>query len=64
MIYQACKLENFDTVTMTCSSPEWVSSPGFLPNLSVQDAFLLSSLVIGVWAVGYSFKIIRKMMGR
>lgn len=57
-----CLPSNFDTATGVCSSAEWVYTDSLLPTVSVSDAFLLSGLVVGLWALGASFKMIRKFI--
>lgn len=65
MLYQACALDDFDTQTGVCSHPVWVdAAPGLLPPLSVADGLLISSAIVGVWAVGFGFKIVRKFIFR
>lgn len=65
MIIGTCPLENFNSTNGTCSSSVvFVEQEGLLPSLSVADAFLLGSLVISCWALGFSFKFIRKFLFR
>ena len=57
-----CAVSDYDVSTGVCSNPQWVYTDGLLPAISVSDAFLLSGLVIGIWALGASFKMIRKFI--
>lgn len=64
MYQQVCLPEYFDPLTETCSNVVWVEQMGFLPSLSVQDALTIGSAIVGVWALGFSFKLIRKFIFR
>lgn len=61
----ACNPQDFDSQTLVCSSPFWVvDDGGFLPPLTVADAFLIGSAVIAVWSLGFGFKLLRKFLFR
>lgn len=50
----------FDSATNTCTVQEWAPPPSFLPPLSVADAFLLGSAMVGCWALAYAFNRVEK----
>lgn len=64
MIVATCPVGNFDSSNGTCSQVVYVEQEGLLPALSVTDAFTLGSLVLTCWALGFSFKLIRKFLFR
>lgn len=61
---QVCLSQHFDPLTETCAELTWVEQTGFLPALSVQDGFTIGSAILAVWALGFSFKLIRKFIFR
>lgn len=64
MIVATCPVQNFDVTAGTCSEVVYVEQEGLLPSLSVENAMFLSGLVITCWALGFSFKIVRKYLFR
>lgn len=60
----SCLPENFDSLTNSCSEVVWIYREGLLPALSVEDAFILGSAVVGIWSLGFGFKLLRKFIFR
>lgn len=64
MIIATCPIEFYDAVNMTCSNVVFNQQMGLFPSLSVQDGFLISSAIAGIWATGLGFKMLRKYLFR
>lgn len=60
----SCKIEDFDPLTNVCSEVLWVYREGLLPSLPVADALVLGSAVVGIWTLGFGFKLLRKFIFR
>lgn len=61
----ACNPHDYDSHTGVCSVPFWVvDDGGILPPLAIDQAFLIGSSIIGVWSLGFGFKILRKYLMR
>lgn len=61
-LYAICKFENYDQLTNTCSNIEWNVRESFLPTLSYQDSLIIGSSILGIFALVFSFKIVRKFL--
>lgn len=48
----------FDEASQQCVVQEWAYTMPLLPPLSVGDAALLGSTLLGVWALAYSSRVI------
>ena len=59
MYVQVCPAASFDTVTHTCSAPEWALQVGILPPLSIGDGLAIGGAILGLWAVAYTLRAIR-----
>lgn len=60
----SCLPENFDHLTNSCIEVTWIYREGLLPALSIEDAFILGSAVVGIWSLGFGFKLLRKFIFR
>lgn len=60
-----CNLPDYDSVTGSCAAPYWATeSGGFLPPLPVSDALTLTSALIGLCAIAYGLKLVRRYLWR
>lgn len=48
----------YDEAAQACVQQEWAYTMPLLPPLSVADATLLGSMLLGVWALAYSSRVI------
>lgn len=64
-IVQACAPGAFDGSTQTCSTVQWVEVyDGILPPLTIEEGLAISTLIVSAWALGYSFKFLRRYLMR
>lgn len=60
-----CSLPDYDSETGTCAAPYWgTESGGFLPPLPVADALVLVSALLGLGALAYGLKFVRRYLWR
>lgn len=64
MIIATCPTANYNPTSGECSQVVFVEQEGLLPSLSIQDASALGSLIVGCWALGFAFKLVRKHLFR
>lgn len=58
-----CRADDFDAATQTCSAVFWgPTSGGFLPPLETSDAIVILSSIVGLFAIAWGFKFIRKFL--
>jgi len=54
-----CPPANFDAQTGECSAGAWVEhSDSLLPELSIADAYTLSSAVFVLWGIAYGWRVL------
>jgi len=52
-------------MTGVCTTPVWLEvSDGLLPPLELSDALLLGSVTLGIFALAFGFKTIRRFLFR
>lgn len=57
-----CAAQDFDVSTGVCSHQVWIDSPTVLPPLSVSDGLVLSSAILGLWAIAFGLRFIRRFI--
>ena len=56
-----CPPAEWDAVNGTCSSPEWIVLPSpFIPSLAASDGLVISGAIIGLWAIGFTIRMVRR----
>jgi len=60
VLIPACLESDLDTATGTCTAVVWIPQPGLLPDLPIEDAQLIGAKIALLWAVAYTFRLIRK----
>lgn len=56
-LFVACKAEDYDVQTGTCSAPFYTLPPSFIPYLSASDGLMISAAIVGTWALGVVFRV-------
>lgn len=56
-----CKASDFDAATGVCAAPFYGPAPAILPRLSAADGAILSALIVGAWAIGFTVKQARNV---
>lgn len=58
-----CRAIDFDPHTGVCSAPFYGPPPAGLPPLTAAEGLQLSSVIIGLWAIGFVIKQARRPVG-
>jgi hypothetical protein len=51
-----------DACTTAGGTVSWVESAGFLPDLSLEDGGAIALAILGLWALGFCLRAIRKQL--
>jgi len=60
VLIPACLERDLDTATGACTAVIWIPQPSLLPDLPIEDAQLIGAKIALLWAVAYTFRLIRK----
>ena len=52
----------YDESTETCTTQVWVDQPGLLPALSIEGAYVIGLNIALVWAIAYTFRLLKKAL--
>lgn len=64
VLVRGCLESNFDATTGTCTAEVWVPQSPIFPELSIEDAQLIGAKIAVLWAVAFTFRVIRKQINR
>lgn len=60
-VFLACNAEHFDVATGQCAQPYYALPPSFVPYLSFEDGFLISTAIVLCWAAAVGFRALARV---
>ncbi|AXI83573.1 hypothetical protein FUT69_06940 [Xylella taiwanensis] len=60
LLVSACREADVDVATGQCAAVMWVPQSSILPELTIEGAQLMGACILGLWAVAYVFRLLRK----
>ncbi|AXI83456.1 hypothetical protein FUT69_09630 [Xylella taiwanensis] len=62
LLVPACRGADVDIATGTCAAVMWVPQSSILPELTIEGAQFIGAGILGLWAVAYVFRLLRKLI--